>query len=182
MPRLYLVRHGEAASGFDGHHDPGLSDLGRQQAADTAQRLAEMVPINLVSSPLLRARETASALEHLWQRPVTIEPAIAEIPSPTPDLAARTAWLRSIMAGTWAQAGAGSFAWSQSVIRYLLSLESDCVIFSHYVAINVAMGAACGDDRVVCFSPDNASVSVFDTDGVRLSLIEKGRERASLVG
>jgi hypothetical protein len=52
------------------------------------------------------------------------------------------------------------------------------VIFSHYVAINVLMGAATGDDRVVAFSPENCSVTVFDTAGSTLKLIEKGSEAA----
>ncbi len=182
MPRLYMVRHGEAAAGFDGHLDPGLSDLGRSQAAVTAERLAKLAPVNLVSSPLARARETASALERIWHRPVVIETAVAEIPSPTQDLSARTAWLRKIMVGTWSQAGADSIRWREQVIAYLNALTQDTIIFSHFVAINVALGSALGDDRVTCFTPDNASVTIFESDGQRLGLVEKGAERASVVG
>ncbi len=50
------------------------------------------------------------------------------------------------------------------------------MIFSHYVAINVIAGAATDDGRVVVFSPDNCSVTVFETDGGKLALIEKGSE------
>ena len=62
VARIYLVRHGEA-TGYDGA-DPGLSELGASQARQVAQRLAEIAgaPIELVTSPLRRARETAQPL------------------------------------------------------------------------------------------------------------------------
>jgi hypothetical protein len=33
-----------------------------------------------------------------------------------------------------------------------------------------------GDDRVLAFRPDHASITVLETDGVGLVLVEKGRE------
>ena len=55
------------------------------------------------------------------------------------------------------------------------------MIFSHFIAINVAAGAALGDDRLVAFRPDNCSVTVFETKGSSLSLVEKGREAETKV-
>ena len=59
--RLFLVRHA--------HSDPGepdelrpLSARGREQARELAERLATIEPALVVASPLLRARETASAI------------------------------------------------------------------------------------------------------------------------
>ena len=34
MARLYLIRHGRAAAGWDTAMDPPLDDLGREQAAE----------------------------------------------------------------------------------------------------------------------------------------------------
>lgn len=62
MATLFLVRHGRAAAGFDGHHDPGLDDLGRTQAISAAAHLAPLGPLAIYSSPLARARETAIPL------------------------------------------------------------------------------------------------------------------------
>jgi broad specificity phosphatase PhoE len=56
MPNINIVRHGEAAAGFDGHIDPGLSKLGRDQANATAKELDAMGPMQIVTSPLARAR------------------------------------------------------------------------------------------------------------------------------
>lgn len=62
MAKIYLVRHGQAASGWGLEEDPGLDDLGRSQARDAAQKLAPLGPLPILSSPKARARETASPL------------------------------------------------------------------------------------------------------------------------
>lgn len=61
MTTVYLVQHGdkERTPG-----DPGLTELGRAQAAVTAQWLQRMGLHALYSSPLRRARETAEPLGH----------------------------------------------------------------------------------------------------------------------
>jgi len=80
------------------------------------------------------------------------------------------------MAGSWYNATPQLAQWRENVIAALLRVRGDAVIFSHYIAINVALSAASGDDRVVIFSPDNCSVTVFENEGGALRLIEKGRE------
>ncbi|MGE0045617.1 MAG: histidine phosphatase family protein, partial [Hyphomonadaceae bacterium] len=64
MPRLYLIRHAEPAATWGGSDpNPGLSELGRAQAADASWKLAALKPKRIVTSPLMRCRETAAALE-----------------------------------------------------------------------------------------------------------------------
>jgi broad specificity phosphatase PhoE len=176
MARLYLVRHGRAAAGFGESHDPGLDEVGREQAKAVAQQLASHRPLPILSSPLRRTRETAAPLSELWRTELLIEEAVAEIPSPTDNLQERVAWLREFMAGSWRNATPALAEWRESVIAALLAVPEDTVIFSHYIAINVATGAAIGDDRVVVFSPDNCSITVFENEGGALRLIEKGDE------
>ena len=176
MGRLYLVRHGRAAAGFGESHDPGLDELGRAQATAVAQTLQPRGPLPIFSSPLRRTRETAAPLAKLWQTEPIIEEAVAEIPSPTDNLQERVAWLREFMAGSWRNATLPLAEWREAVIAAFLAVPQDAVIFSHYIAINVAVGAATADDRVVVFSPDNCSVTVIDNDGGSLHLVEKGEE------
>ncbi len=64
----------------------------------------------------------------------------------------------------------------------LLSLGNDTVIFTHFIAINTAVGAAQGDDRVVCFWPDNGSVTRIRTYGNTLRLVQLGIETTTRIG
>ena len=176
MTRLYMVRHGQAAAGFD-TADPGLDALGRNQAEGVAKVLAPKGPLPILSSPLLRTRQTAEPLAKIWKREPAIEDSVAEIPSPGHmSVTERVPWLRQFMAGSWRAADKGLAEWRERAIATLVVQKNDVVIFSHFVAINVAMGAAVGDDKVVVFSPANCSVTVFDTDGEKLSLVERGGE------
>jgi broad specificity phosphatase PhoE len=177
MPRLYLIRHGRAAATFAEHADPGLDDVGRAQAEAVAAKLSTMPPVALMTSPLARTRETSLPLSRLWKRGVVIEPAVAEIPSPPGlGLAERADWLRAFMSGSWRAATPVLAQWRESVIAALVAQRADMVVFSHFVAINVAVGAAERDERVTVFRPDNCSVTILDVNDGALTLVERGLE------
>ncbi|WP_244600185.1 histidine phosphatase family protein [Blastochloris tepida] len=69
---LYLIRHGETdwnrEGRLQGRRDIPLNPTGRRQAAESARRLADVVPpatlasVAFVASPLVRARETMELL------------------------------------------------------------------------------------------------------------------------
>jgi len=59
--RLFLVRHAEAAAGLPDDLRP-LTSAGRDTARRVGTRLAAEQPDAVLSSPLLRARETAAAI------------------------------------------------------------------------------------------------------------------------
>jgi broad specificity phosphatase PhoE len=63
VTRLLFARHGETAwnreGRFQGHADPPLSDEGRHQAHELADRLADTPLAAIYTSDLARARETA---------------------------------------------------------------------------------------------------------------------------
>ena len=175
MATIYLVRHGKAAAGFGGHPDPGLDDLGREQAEAAAADLDALGRLTVYSSPLARARETAAPLAARWRSEVIIEPRVAEIPSPTTDLTERAAWLGSVMAGGWSDLSEELVAWRDSLVGCLLDMPDDSVVFCHFIAINVAVGAAQGEDRMILFSPDNGSVTRLSNEGGSLTVLELGR-------
>lgn len=182
MPRIYLVRHGRAAASFAEAADPGLDELGRSQAAAVAERLAPFGPLALLSSPLLRARETSEPLARRWRRDVTVEPAIAEIPSPQGmGLAQRAEWLGGFMGQSWRNASLELAQWREDAIAAFAALSSDTVVFSHFIAINVAVGAAEGSDRVVLFRPDNCSITILELADGALRVVERGREAETKV-
>jgi len=184
MPRIHLVRHAKPAAAWGDDPDPGLDALGLTQGAAVAQQLARAsTHVPIYSSPLRRCRETAVPLCELWGRAATVLPSVAEIPSPPIDHEARREWLTAAMQGTWRElqqrAPAGSIdylEWRRSVVDALQALPHDCVVFTHYIAINVAAGAAQRREEVVCFRPDHASVTVIETGSHGLRLVELGRE------
>ena len=181
MTTIYFVRHGEAEAGFGTHRDPGLSTLGRTQAVATAKHLAQLDPIPIFSSPLLRAQETAQELANIWDAPITIENRIAEIPSPIEDLTDRTTWLANVMAGVWQDLPPNLRAWREALIDCVVSTQNDCVMFSHFVAINLLVGAANGDAAMVSFRPDNASITRFESDGSTITVLGLGEQAQTKV-
>jgi broad specificity phosphatase PhoE len=182
MTRLYLVRHGRATAGWDVDPDPGIDDLGRSQAASVADRLVALGPMPIVSSPLRRCRETSEPLATSWGQPVSIEPRVTEIPSPEGiPMDERVAWLRAAMQGTWAELGVRYTAFRDEIAAALRSPDVDTVIFSHFIAINAAIGVATGDDRLVIRSLDNCSVTVVDVDVDGIHLVEGGHEADTLI-
>jgi len=82
--RTVLVwRHGQTAWNlqrrFQGQLDVPLDDLGRAQAARAAGLLAGFSPSAIVSSDLVRARETAQALADVTRLPIATDPRLREI-------------------------------------------------------------------------------------------------------
>lgn len=189
MPRLYLVRHAKPAASWGEDPDPGLDATGIAQARATAEELAgSLSRLPLYTSPMRRCRETAEPLAQLWFCNAELMPAVAEIPAPPLDVAARQDWLIVAMRGTWrqlhAKAPPGSIdyqAWRQQLLDALLAIDRDCVICTHFIALNVAVGAAQRRDEVVCFRPDYASVTVLEVDSGRLRVIDLGREAETFV-
>jgi broad specificity phosphatase PhoE len=80
---LLLVRHGETdwnrVDRFQGHADPPLNDLGRDQARALAGRLAGVGLAAVYSSDLQRALETATILAEPHALDVSQRPGLREI-------------------------------------------------------------------------------------------------------
>jgi broad specificity phosphatase PhoE len=182
MTRLYLVRHGRATGGWDVDPDPGLDELGQEQARAVADRLAPLGPLAVLSSPMRRCQETSAPLAGRWGASVAIEPAVTEIPSPDGyALNERIEWLRNAMEGQWAALGPYYTGFRDSIADRLVRCPVDTVVFSHYIAINAAIGAAIGDDRLVIRALDNCSVTVLDVVNGRLKFVEGGHEADTLI-
>jgi broad specificity phosphatase PhoE len=186
MTRVYLVRHGRAAAGWDRDPDPDLDQVGLAQAmaaADRLEILAAPGPLAVITSPLRRCRRTASALCERWEIDPGVDESIAEIPSPRGiAMAERVAWLRSTMVGTWSDLEEPYTTFRDGVVARIRELEDDTVAFSHFVAINAVIGACLGDDRLVIRHLDNCSITVVDVERTgRLTLIEGGHEADTLI-
>jgi broad specificity phosphatase PhoE len=179
--KLYLIRHGRPSAGFGEALDPGLDERGRSQAEALAQELAPLGPLPIITSPLRRARETAAPLERLWKAAARVEPAVAELPTPGADPQARAVWLRTVLRGRWRELSVMHQQWREQVIATLVSLEASTVVTTHFIAINIAVGAATDDDRLVCCEPDHCSCTVLEVRKGRLHLVSLGRQRETQV-
>lgn len=181
MANIYLIRHGRAAASFTDDLDPGLDELGHRQARDAAKTLNRHTPLALRSSPLRRARETAIPLAEMVSQDVVIEDRLAEIPSPGMTLDQRGPWLREVMQGRWSEQAPELVDWHSRLVDCLLNITEDTAIFSHFVAINAAVGAAEGNDSVIVFRPDNGSITRLSVEDGKLGVVERGREAQTKV-
>lgn len=83
MTTILLARHGESdwnrAGRWQGHADRPLTDLGREQARELAERLASTELDAVYSSDLERARETAAIVAQPHRLPVRELAALREV-------------------------------------------------------------------------------------------------------
>ncbi len=81
--RVTLVRHGQtersAVGVYSGRLDIPLTPVGREQARQTAQQLATAGVDRVVTSPLVRARDTAQAIADASGAGLTVEPRLIEV-------------------------------------------------------------------------------------------------------
>ena len=81
-PRIVLWRHGQTdwniENRFQGHTDIPLNSVGKFQAEHAAKILMGMNPTRIVSSDLMRTRETAAALANLAGLAVLTDPGLRE--------------------------------------------------------------------------------------------------------
>jgi broad specificity phosphatase PhoE len=80
---ITLVRHGQTESSarmaYSGQSDIPLTGAGREQAAHAARQLAGAGIDAVISSPLIRARDTAQAIADATGAPLTIDERLVEV-------------------------------------------------------------------------------------------------------
>ncbi len=180
---IYLVRHGLAAAGVE-DLDPGLSELGHEQAKAAAEALRGARSPRLVVSPLRRTRETAQPFEAQYAQPAEIRHEVAEVFDPSMPAEERRTMIGPFMAGRWSEQSAVLQAWRKRCLEAVLAMgleasaqDRDLVVVSHYIAICVAIGEATGDDRVVPVPVANCSITSLEAGHGELSLIRAGATR-----
>jgi broad specificity phosphatase PhoE len=178
MKRLFLIRHGEPEAAWGESDDPGLSALGRAQAEAAAGALP--AGLLLWTSPMRRCRETASPYAERLRRTPVIEARVSEVATPA-NIADRRAWLSDNFAWRdgapprrWLQLDGALRNWRDDVLRAARSAHADCAIFTHFIAINVLVGAAMGREETIVCRPAHASITELDYDGEALSVVRLG--------
>lgn len=156
---IYLVRHGQAAAGWNEDPDPGLSETGWQQASAVDAFFAPGPVRPIITSPLRRARETARPLSQRWGLTPAVDTAFAEIPAPAGySLSQRMQWLLAMRDQSWPGCGKELHEWRGRILQQLQQLPDQAIVFTHFMVMNAVVGAATGNDALVCYQPDNGSI------------------------
>jgi probable phosphoglycerate mutase len=197
---LVLVRHAEPvrtpAGTVNGPADPGLTELGFEQARLLADWLA-CEPVDVVlSSPMRRARETAEPVAAAFGLEVEIVDGLVEydaasdeyIPIDELQAAGDPRWL-AMVEGRWEELGAEpahvfkarvAAAVEDIVARYP---GRRVVAVCHGGVVNCALASILAIDRYLWFSPEYTSISrvVASRSGVRsvVSLNERAHLEAT---
>ncbi len=179
MPRIFLIRHGEPAGAWGVVDDPGLSERGREQAMGAAEAIAGFGPVGLVSSPLRRCRATAAPAAGLLRQHCGIDPKVAEVRTPA-GLVDRRAWLRRNFGAhepvTWSALEPETRAWRKDALWVAQAWERDLVVFTHFIFINVLVGAAMKSENTVVCHPDHASITELVRENGALHLVKLGAQ------
>ena len=183
MARLFLIRHGRPAAPWgQPASDPGLSELGREQARAAAAVLAEAGRLRALSSPMLRCLETAEPYVALTGCSLGVEPAVSEIKAPAGIedrahwLQERFPWRASNPIRTWDGLEPALRLWRDEVVAAARAIGEDTAVFSHFIVINVLTGAAMGSDRTIVCRPDHASITEIEVEEGALKLVSAARE------
>ncbi len=181
MTRVYLVRHGRAAAGWE-DLDPALDELGEPSGRSCRRSSRSARPARAGHEPAAAVPADRGAAGERWGTEARIEPMVAEIPTPVGvAVADRVDWLRVAMQQTWSMLGPRYVEYRDHVVAMLLGCTADTVVTSHFVAINAVIGAATGDDRLVIRRLDNCSITVFDVRDGLVALVEGGHEADTLI-
>ena len=184
MTKIILVRHGEASASWEESSDPGLSNLGINQAEECSSILLKLEDIDnfdLKSSPLKRAIETAEKLKIKLNKNLLIDPAFAEIPSPGVSLQNRQHWLKEIFNQKVDELEKPQKNWHKKIISEIKKIERPTIIFSHFMVINTIVGYVKKDESMVCFYPDNCSITKLNKSEDEIHLANLGSELSSKI-
>lgn len=111
-PFLFL-RHGEtewnAEGRVQGRLETRLSDVGRRQAEEAAERLSALRIDRIVASPLMRVRDTAERIAARQRLDVVYDPDLAECALGEAEGKTRGRWLKDYWAGRETPDGGESF-------------------------------------------------------------------------
>ena len=182
MTDIWLVRHGEAAASFDQDIDPPLSDVGREQAARTAEYLSQCVPdkAKILTSPKRRAIQTGEPFAALRESPLDVDRRFIELPSPGA-LAERKEWIQRVLRGRWSELPESVHDWQRDIVATIQALQAPTAIFSHFLVINTVAAHMSGEDAVLQCLPANGSVHHLRVDEGNWQWIARGEMLQSVV-
>ena len=158
---IIFVRHGEAESSFGAHPDPALSKNGVEQSLklidhDQLQSLEDFI---FISSPKLRAIETAKPIANKFNKEIKIDETFIEIPTEDIEMNRKQEWLKQIIRKEKNQLPNNIKLWEKNIFQKIKSFHKSTIIFSHFMVINSILSTLSNNKNLLYFYPDYTSVT-----------------------
>tara|TARA_B100001989_G_scaffold192067_1_gene140940 strand:- start:321 stop:884 length:564 start_codon:yes stop_codon:yes gene_type:complete len=177
---VIFVRHAEASNSWGDHPDPGLSDTGIAQSKKLINRpeLRQLDDYSFISSPKLRAIDTARPLAKKFKKELIIEDIFTEIPSPDIGTENKQDWLRNILQMNKKELPENVAKWKDNIISKTRAFSRDSIVFSHFMVMNALLSELNSETKLLYFYPDYTSiVKIAIEDGeFRNFSIEKNKK------
>jgi probable phosphoglycerate mutase len=170
---IILIRHGEASAGWSVHPDPGLSESGREQAAETGKSLIEEISsYQLVSSPKKRAIETMEVMIEKKECSFQLDSRFIEIPSNNIHADKKRDWLINIFTTPIKELPEAVKEWRNNLISWLEDIEDNFIVTTHFMVINALISYLTSNNKISYFHPDYASrTEIFIKNGEMTKLV-----------
>tara|TARA_B110000495_G_C22897042_1_gene523376 strand:- start:185 stop:748 length:564 start_codon:yes stop_codon:yes gene_type:complete len=180
---LVLIRHGEASASWGEHIDPGLSNDGKKQAEKLIETFSEenLENFKFISSPKLRAVETGQPLAMYYNKDLKIQNEFSEIPSEKISNDKKQNWLREVMSQDINTLPEEIKSWQDNIMNALSSINSDAVIFSHFMVINAIAASVLRNSKLLYFYPDYTSCTRLLVKDNQIKQIILGNDKKTLI-
>tara|TARA_B100000073_G_scaffold324464_1_gene307387 strand:- start:338 stop:901 length:564 start_codon:yes stop_codon:yes gene_type:complete len=158
---IIFVRHGEAESSFGIHQDPALSENGIAQSLKLIEHggLQSLESFTFLSSPKLRAIETAKPIAKKFNKLIKIDETFIEIPSKNIEISKKQEWLKQIVETKKNQLPDNIKLWEKNIFKKIQSFQQNTIIFSHFMVINSIISTLSNSKNLLYFYPDYTSVT-----------------------
>ena len=158
---IIFVRHGEAEFSFGTHSDPPLSKNGVTQSLklvkhDGLQSLEEFM---FISSPKLRAIETAKPIANKFNKEIKIDETFIEIPSENIETDQKQNWLKQLVQKEKKQLPSNIKLWEKKIYEKIKSFHQNTIIFSHFMVINSILSTLSNKNNLLYFYPGYCSIT-----------------------
>ena len=170
---IILVRHGEASVAWSAHPDPGLSELGSEQAAEAGKSLIDKISsYSLLSSPKKRAIETMEMMIKEKRCSFQLDSRFIEIPSDNINVDAKRDWLIKIFTTQIKELPEAVKEWRNNLIGWLNEVEGNVIVTTHFMVINTLVSYIVSNNKISYFHPDYASrTEIFLANGEMTKLV-----------
>ena len=181
--KIIFVRHGEAASAYGDHEDPGLSKKGLSQSNDLLRnnKLQNLEEYTFISSPKLRAIETAGPLARKFNKEILIDDIFIEIPSKDIQINKKQQWLKQLVDTKIKDLPENVKLWVNNILKRTSGIREHSIIFTHFMVMNALLGQLTKSEKLLCFYPDYTSILEIEVKEGKIKSFSKKNSKKTYI-